>query len=145
LGFTPIFWNTACTQRQAPHTLGITCDPAHPALAAFPTEAHSNWQWWSVFQEADALILDALPHGLRPIVEVIDDWYTARRLGLVFEARVGQGKLLVCGVDLDLAGAVDPVVRQLRASLLAYAASPQFAPTVDITADSVRALFGSEA
>ncbi|MGE5124747.1 MAG: glycoside hydrolase, partial [Betaproteobacteria bacterium] len=46
LGFSSIFWNTAWTGRQAPHTLGILCDPAHPALAAFPTEGHSNWQWW---------------------------------------------------------------------------------------------------
>ena len=48
LGFSPIFWNTAWTQWQPPHTLGILCDPAHPALAAFPTESHSNWQWWDV-------------------------------------------------------------------------------------------------
>ena len=46
LGFSSIFWNTAWTNRQPPHTLGILCDPAHPALAGFPTESHSNWQWW---------------------------------------------------------------------------------------------------
>lgn len=145
VGFTPIFWNTACTQRQAPHTLGITCDPKHPALAAFCTEAHSNWQWWSVLQESDALILDALPREVQPIVEVIDDWYTARRLGLIFEARVGQGKLLVCGVDLERGGATDPVVRQLRASLLGYAASSRFQPTVEVASESVRGLFALEA
>ncbi|MBI2513901.1 MAG: glycoside hydrolase [Opitutae bacterium] len=145
LGFTPIFWNTACTQRQAPHTLGIVCDPAHPALAEFPTEAHSNWQWWHALREADALILDALPRELRPIVEVIDDWYTARRLGLVFEVCVGRGRLLVCGVDLEAGGAANPVVRQLRASLLAYAASKQFVPEVEVSVDGVRGLFVSDA
>lgn len=145
LGFTPIFWNSACTQRQAPHTLGIVCDPVHPALAEFPTDAYSNWQWWHVLRQADALILDALPRELWPIVEVVDDWYTARRLGLVVETRVGRGRLLVCGVDLETGLVANPVVRQLRASLLSYAASPQFAPEVEVTADRVRALFASDA
>jgi hypothetical protein len=26
-------------------TLGILCDPRHPALADFPTEKHADWQW----------------------------------------------------------------------------------------------------
>lgn len=36
VGFSSIFWNTAWTNKQPPHTLGILCDPKHPALAAFP-------------------------------------------------------------------------------------------------------------
>ncbi|MHC4744058.1 MAG: sugar-binding domain-containing protein, partial [Planctomycetota bacterium] len=47
-GFTSIFWNTAWTRRQPPHTLGLLCDPKHPALARFPTEFHSDWQWWDL-------------------------------------------------------------------------------------------------
>lgn len=140
-GFSPIFWNTACTQGQAPHTLGITCDPRHPALAGFPTEAHSNWQWWYLLQRADALVLDGLLAELRPLVGVVDDWYRCRRLGLVFEVRVGAGRLLVSGVDLleDLEN--DPVARQFRASLLAYAASEVFRPAVEVSAEAVRTLF----
>ncbi len=140
LGFSSIFWNTAWTGRQAPHTLGILCDPAHPALAAFPTEGHGNWQWWYLVSRAGALLLDALPRALRPTVQVIDDWVTSRRLALVFEARVGKGRLLVTSVDLehDLAG--NPVARQLRYSLLRYAASERFAPDVELSVADVRAL-----
>ncbi len=141
LGFSPIFWNTACTQGQAPHTLGISCDPQHPALAGFPTDPHTNWHWWYLIRRADALVLDALPKDLRPLVEVVDDWYRCRRLGLVFEARVGPGRLLVSGVDLlgDLEN--DPVARQFRASLLAYASGEHFAPAVEVTTDAVRGLW----
>ena len=138
LGFTPIFWNTACTQRQAPHTLGLLCNSRHPALAAFPTEAHTDWQWWYVVSRAGAMILDGLPVALRPIVQPIDDWFTNRRLGLVFEARVGRGRLLVCSIDL--ARDDNPVGRQLRASLLRYAASPAFAPKVIVSAEQIRSL-----
>lgn len=139
LGFSSIFWNTAWTNRQAPHTLGIFCDPDHPALAAFPTEGHSNWQWWYVVTQAAPMLLDALPTELRPTVQVIDDWFTSRRLALAFEARVGPGRLLVTSVDLT-AGSLDPVRRQLRASLLAYASSERFQPQVDVSLDQLRTL-----
>jgi hypothetical protein len=140
LGFSSIFWNTAWTSRQAPHTLGVLLDPKHPALAAFPSEGYSNWQWWYLVSRAGAMILDGLPKELRPTVQVIDDWFTNRRLGLVFEARVGKGRLLVTSIDLerDLDG--NPVARQMRHSLLRYAASDRFAPQVEVTADAVRAL-----
>lgn len=139
LGFSSIFWNTAWTNGQAPHTLGILCDPGHPALAGFPTEAWSDWQWWYPVSHAAPLRLDDLPRELRPIVQVIDDWVTARKLGLVFEARLGRGRLLVTSINL-VDPVLDPVRRQLRASLLGYAASPRCQPTTTITAEQVRGL-----
>jgi len=84
------------------------------------------------------MVLDELPPGLRPVVQVIDDWFTNRRLALVLEARVGRGRLLM--TSIDLAAADDPVCRQLLASLLHYAADSQFAPTVTLSADDVRRL-----
>jgi hypothetical protein len=142
LGFSSIFWNTAWTQRQPPHTLGILCDPKHPALDGFPTERHSNWQWWYLVSRADAMILDHLPPRLRPIVQVIDDWVTNRRLGLVFEAKVGPGKLLVCSIDLERDLEANPVARQMRHSLLTYLGSDRFKPDHEVTLDQVRGLFG---
>ena len=84
------------------------------------------------------MILDGLPRDLRPIVQVVDDWVTNRKLGLIFEARVGRGKLLVCSIDL--AGDQNPVSRQMRASLFRYVASPQFAPRVSLAVEQVRSL-----
>jgi hypothetical protein len=144
LGFSSIFWNTAWTSRQAPHTLGILCDPRHPALAGFPTESHSNWQWWYVVSQAGAMILDRLPRTLRPTVQVIDDWFTSRRLGLVFEARVGNGRLLVTSIDLEGGVETNLVVRHLRRSLLDYAASPRFDPRVELTIEDLRELVAEQ-
>ena len=140
LGFSSIFWNTAWTSRQAPHTLGVLLDPKHPALADFPTEGYSNWQWWYLVSRAGAMILDGLPRELRPTVQVIDDWFTNRRLGLVLEARVGKGRLLVTSIDLENGLEANPVARQMRHSLLRYAASDRFAPQVEVAADAIRAL-----
>lgn len=138
LGFSPIFWNTACTQGQAPHTLGLLCDPAHPALSEFPTEACSDWQWWYPLHRGGAFVLDGLPVGLTPIVRIIDDWFTARRLGFILEARVGRGRLLLVGADL--LGATDPVCRQLLTSLVAYVAGSDFDPHVALTIADLRGL-----
>jgi hypothetical protein len=86
------------------------------------------------------MILDGLPQGLRPTVQVIDDWFTNRRLGLVFEARVGTGRLLVTSIDLENDIEANPVARQMRHSLLRYAAGARFAPKVEVTPDAIRAL-----
>ena len=139
LGFSSIFWNTAWTKRQPPTTLGILCDPKHPALAAFPTDDFSNWQWWYLIHRAGALRLDLLPKGVEPVVRVIDDWVTARPLGLVIEGRVGAGKIVVCGFDLT-AGDADPVSRQMRASLLGYMASKKFAPKTPLSTGEIQSL-----
>ena len=127
-GFTSIFWNTAWTSRQPPHTLGILCNPKHPALAEFPTEFHSNWQWWDLVTKSRFMVLDKFAQGLRPIVQVIDDWNTNRKLGLLFEARIGRGKLLVCSIDLKNDLDSRPVARQMLYSLLRYMESDNFNP-----------------
>ena len=138
LGFSSIFWNTAWTNGQAPHTLGILCDPQHPALAAFPTDPWSNWQWWYPIKHAAPMILDGLPKELRPTVQVIDDWFTNRRLALVFEAKVGKGRLLVTSIDLTTE--LDPVRRQLRFSLMDYVGGDRFNPRCEMTAAHIRSL-----
>lgn len=136
-GFSTIFWNTLWTEGQGPTTLGILCDPTHPALAHFPTDAHTNWQWWHVVHRAAALRLDGLPASLAPLVRVIDDWHTGRSLGLVIEAKVGPGRLIVCGFELV---DTDPVSRQLLHSLTSYAASAHFAPRTSLTEAQLQAL-----
>ncbi|MHC4912975.1 MAG: sugar-binding domain-containing protein, partial [Planctomycetota bacterium] len=140
-GFTTIFWNTAWTSRQAPHTLGILCDPAHHALADFPTEYHSNWQWWDLVTKSGIMILNDLPVELRPIVQVIDDWSTNRKLGLIFEAEVGGGKLVVCSIDLRSNLDGRPVARQMLYSLLEYINSDQFRPASRVDIEVIEKLF----
>jgi hypothetical protein len=132
MGFSSIFWNTVWTDWQPPHTLGILCDPNHPALEQFPTEYHSNWQWWELIHGAAPFILTS-HRNLQPVVQVIDDWVTARKLALVFEARVGSGKLLACGCDIVTDLDQRPVARQMRHSLLAYMAGTLFDPKYNMT------------
>ncbi len=133
--FAPDFWNYGmfkgfAEQRKlpvSPGTLGLLTDPAHPALSAFPTESHSNWQWFHLMMKSRPLILDSMPPDFRPIVQIIDNFERAHRLGVVLEARVGTGRLLICTIDLP--GQQDkPEARQLLHSLLNYMQSARFAP-----------------
>jgi hypothetical protein len=140
LGFSSIFWNTAWTNGQAPHTLGILCDPSHPALKEFPTDFHSNWQWWELIDQAATLEMDHLPQGLRPIVQVVPDWFKPKRLGLLFEAKVGKGKLIVTSMELEKGLDQRPVARQMLFSIKAYIASDRFQPSESVTVGQLEAL-----
>ncbi|MEO1584285.1 MAG: discoidin domain-containing protein [Planctomycetota bacterium] len=126
--FRPIFWNTVLFTTQREHTLGALIDRDHPALAAFPTQEHVSWQWWDILFKSKPIPLGGLSSPIDPIVRPIDDWVDPRSLGLLFEARVGQGKVLICGVDLETDLAGRPAARALRASLTDYARSDAFAP-----------------
>ena len=97
IGFSSIFWNTSWTNGQAPHTLGILCNPKHPALAAFPTEYHSNYQWWDAMTHSAPIRINKVSKEAQPIVRVIDDWFSNHPLALLFEVKIGKGKLLVSG------------------------------------------------
>ena len=134
--FIPDFWNSNMFFNN-PGTYGILCDPKHPALEKFPTEFHSNQQWWPIATHARPVILDDTAAAYRPIVQVIDTFARNHKLGLIFEAKVGQGRLLVCAADLPN-HLEDPAVRQLHASLLAYAGSDRFDPQAVWTSDQLQ-------
>jgi hypothetical protein len=127
--------------KEQPGTLGILCDPKHPALASFPTDSHSNFEWWDVAQPSRAFILDDTPSEFRPIVQVIDDYHRNHKLGVVFETRVGAGKLLVCGFDLEARLDQRPAARQMRHSLLAYMHGGAFQPATALAPAVLEKLF----
>jgi hypothetical protein len=138
--FLPVFWSPVWFPNQRPNTMGILCDPKHPLLARFPTEFHSNWQWYELMQRSRLFVLDQTPASYRPLVQVIDNFARNHKLGLVFEGRAGGGQLLVCGLDL-LNMTEDPAPRQMLASLYAYAGSPGFQPAQTLSDALLEKLF----
>jgi hypothetical protein len=141
IGFSSIFWNTLLPNSHAIHTLGILCNPEHPVFQEFPTEFHSNWQWWDPVSHSQAMIINDLPPELNPLVQPIDTWLENRRLALLFEAKVGQGKLMVCSIDLESDMANRPVASQLKQSILKYMNSGEFNPEVEVDAAQIQSLF----
>ncbi len=141
LGFSSIFWNTFWTEGRPPHTMGILCDPNHPALSEFPTDYHSNWQWWQLMTKGAAMELDSLPAKLQPIVQVVPDWHDPKKLALVFEAAVEEGKLLVCSADIETNLENRLAARRLRHSLLKYMTTDAFDPVCPLRPEDIKTLF----
>jgi len=144
--FMTDYWNyrmfkTICENNHrpvSPGTLGILTNPDHPLFREFPTESHTSWQWFPVLKASHPMILDGLEEYV-PIVQVIDNIERNHRLGLVFEFKVGDGRLLVCCSDLDRT--LDyPEGRQFYKSLLDYMRSPDFAPGTALQPSSLERL-----
>jgi hypothetical protein len=114
-----------------PGTLGLLCDPAHPAFAKFPTASHTDWQWWHLVRNSRPLVLDGTPAGYRPLVQMIDNFERNHKLGILMETQVGKGSMLVCTIDLPKIQN-QPEGRQFLHSLLQYMASDAFAPAHEL-------------
>ena len=139
--FQTDYWNyrmfkTICENNKkmvSPGTLGILTHPKHPIFSCdFPTEMHTNWQWFPIIKESHPLVLDNFAKDYKPIVQVIDNIERNHKLGLVMEWKVGAGKLLVCMSDLEKA-AEYPEGRAFYESVLCYMRSPEFNPQSEIS------------
>jgi len=128
------------TGGETPGTQGLLTDPDHPMYERFPTEFHSNWQWWRMCKNADPMILDHTDPAFRPTLQVIDGFDRNHKLGLALEAKVGQGKLLICTIDLP-ALQEHPECKQLLKSLYAYVDGEQFEPRETLSLEAVETLF----
>jgi hypothetical protein len=161
--FMSVFWCTRLFNQTG--TMGILCNPGHPAFEGFPTESHSNWQWADLlghftaansfrvagapesmaldiekaapdaFNRSKAVLLDGTPADFRPILQIIDNYDRNAKLGTIFEARVGEGKLLVCAMDLETDMERRPAARQLMQSLLNYTSGDKFIPSQELSVE----------
>ena len=140
--FLPVFWSPVHFPKQAV-TMGLLCDPRHPALAHFPTDMHSDWQWWNLVKRSRVMVLDSIA-PVSPIVESVDNFVNNRRLAQVFEAKVGKGSLIFSSIDL-LTDSNLPEIRQMQYSLLRYMQSTEFHPSTSLSESQLRSLLLNEA
>lgn len=127
----------------SPGTLGILTDPQHPIFRSFPTQMHTNWQWFPVIKASHPFMLDNTAANYRPIIQVIDNIERNHKLGLVFEFAIGKGKLLVCMADLEKASDY-PEGRAFYQSMLEYMISKDFAPKTNISIDDFQKLMTTD-
>ena len=148
--FIPDYWNYRMfksisennNKPVSPGTMSILTDPDLPLLSDFPTEFHTNWQWWPIVKCSRPFILDNAPKNYFPLVQVVDNFERNHKLGLIFEFTVGKGKILVCMSDLKSVQD-KPEARQLYSSILKYMSSDRFKPPQNLSADELTALFNS--
>lgn len=119
-------------------TLGILADVSHPALKDFPTLDHSTPQWYDIVTNSRSAVLDGL--GIDPIVRVIDNCERNHNLGLIFEARVGSGRLLTCTGRPAHKDSLP--CKWLLKSLSDYMSSDKFAPVAEVSTEALDGVFG---
>ena len=118
--------------------------PEHPVFNAFPTDCHTNWQWFPIVKASRPMVLDKLPSSYRPIVQVTDNIKRNHRLGLIFELKVGKGHLLVCMSDLRKQSQY-PEAQALYRSIINYMNSADFNPQTALTIEELREAFSATA
>lgn len=138
--YTPVFWNTSWFKMRPPHTTGVFINHYHPVFRNFVTENWGNMQWWELINRTQVMLLDDFPRELKPIVQPIDTWFLNRRLGMLFEAKVGNGRLMISSMDLQNFDN-RPVAECLYRSIIIYMQSLQFRPEVSVSLQQVRDIF----
>lgn len=111
----------------SPGTLGLLIDNKHPMFQYFPTDFHTDWQWWEIISNSRSLIIDRLPSSYNPVVEPIDNIDRSLRLAMVMEFTVGKGKLMVIMANPDKLN-LSPEGRWFIASASKYMASKECDP-----------------
>ena len=139
--FMPVFWNTSWFKMRPPHTTGIYVENKHSIFSLFPTDYHSDLQWWELVNKAQVMQFTDFPADFQPLVQSIDTWFISRKIGMLFEANVLGGKLVM--TTMDITNNLDKriVARQMRASILNYMNSDKFRPTADIAPERISDLF----
>lgn len=130
--FTTDFWSVGTFANQS-GCMGCLIEASHPIFTKFPTETHSNWQWWAM-SNGRAVIL---PGDMEAIVTVMDSYARLRQMALLFECRVGSGKLIVSSMGL-LEQQEYPEVRALTHAIMDYMNSNNFIPKQELDIEIVR-------
>lgn len=132
--FTTDFWSVGTFPLQE-GGMGQLIDASHPLFASFPTETHTNWQWWPMAVQR-AIIL---PRRWQAIVTEMDSYAYLRPMAQLLECRCGGGRLLLSSLGLqDLQQY--PEARALLNAIYTYMTSDTFSPVQEIDPADIAAL-----
>ena len=132
--FTTDFWSVGTFSSQE-GGMGQLIEAEHPALRGFPTESHTDWQWWAMASRR-ALIL---PRPMKSIVTEMDSYAYMRPMAQLVEFNCGGGRVLLSSMELQGLQQY-PEARALLASLYAYLGSEEFRPCQSMEPEELAAL-----
>ncbi len=134
--FFPPFWSPAFFPDARP--CGAMIQEEHPIFRQFPTGPYSDYQWESLLEGCYCIDFTDLKTLLSPIVEFVPNFMNLTLSSPLFEAQIGNAKLLFCGFDLTKK---DPATVQFRKSLCDYLCGPDFSPQERLDEQSLLSMF----
>ena len=143
--YLPVFWNTSWFKMRPPHVTGAYIDSTHPIYCDFPTDDWTDLNWWELVNRAQVMNLSEFPADYQPPMQPIDTWHVSRKCGMIIEANVLGGKLLMTTIDITSNLRNRLVARQLRKSIINYMKSNDFKPTITLDESVIRNLYEKEA
>ena len=144
--YLPVFWNTSWFKMRPPHTTGAYIDKQHPLFKYdFPTDDWSNLNWWELLNRAQVMNLTEFPNDYQSPIQPIDTWHVSRKLGMLVEAKVLKGRLLMTTMDITSDLEHRLVARQMRQAILAYMQSNDFQPSLTLQPKVITDLFTKDA
>lgn len=132
--FTTDFWSVGTFTDQE-GGMGQLIDTEHPILKEFPTDFHTDWQWW-IMATKRAVIL---PHPMKTIITEMDSYAFLRPMAQLIEFRCLKGKVLLSTMELHKSQQY-PEVRALQASIYTYLSGENFEPAEEITEEELSML-----
>ncbi|MEL7500584.1 MAG: sugar-binding domain-containing protein [Planctomycetota bacterium] len=141
--FVPVFWSPVHFPKQ-PGTMGCMIDDEHPLFKNFPTNSHSDWQWWKMLRACQGFDLDEISvEQPRPIMQLIDKFDRNTRPTLIWETKIGLGRLLVCTLDIESNPDQRIAPAALKRSILDYMNSDEFRPNTRVSSEQLMRVFRS--
>lgn len=132
--FTTDFWSVGTFADQE-GGMGQLIDTEHPIFKEFPTDFHTDWQWWIMATKRAAV----LPHPMKTIITEMDSYAFLRPMAQLIEFRCLKGKVLLSTMELHKSQQY-PEVRALQASIYTYLSGENFEPAEEITEEELSML-----
>lgn len=132
--FTTDFWSVGTFADQE-GGMGQLIDTEHPIFKEFPTDFHTDWQWW-IMTTKRAVIL---PHPMKTIITEMDSYAFLRPMAQMIEFRCLKGKVLLSTMELHKSQQY-PEARALQTAIYEYLSGEDFEPAEEITEEELSML-----
>lgn len=132
--FTTDFWSVGTFADQE-GGMGQLIDTEHPIFKEFPTDFHTDWQWW-IMATKRAVIL---PHPMKMIITEMDSYAFLRPMAQMIEFRCLKGKVLLSTMELHKSQQY-PEARALQAAIYTYLSGENFEPAEELTEEELSML-----
>lgn len=132
--FTTDFWSVGTFAEQE-GGMGQLIDTEHPIFRNFPTDFHTDWQWWIVATKRAVV----LPHPMKTVITEMDSYAFLRPMAQLIEFRCLKGKVLLSTMELHKSQQY-PEARALQAAIYEYLSGEEFRPAEELTVEELRTM-----
>ncbi len=133
----PTTFQLSVAGRTTGHLATVVDD--HPIFRDVPNDGYCDLKFREMLGDGEAAVLDLKGIAHNPIVDIASTYKNAHREAMLFEYRVGKGRLLVCTLNLKDS---DAFAVYLKEKILEYACSAEFCPRDEITLLELQAILG---